>query len=149
MKTLVLGAGKKLHEGATHCDRVKLPGIDVVHNLEVHPWPFKTSSFERIIAEDVIEHLTDVVKAMEEIHRTLKFGGYVYIRTTHWQTENSFRDPTHKHFFTLESFDFFCPNTPIGQQYGWYSDVKFRKIGARRDGQEIIVELETMKKEKP
>ena len=41
MKKLHLGCGKVIKKGFINLDSVKLKGVDVVHNLDVYPWPFK------------------------------------------------------------------------------------------------------------
>ena len=142
MKTLSIGAGLRRHEGAIHHDKRPLPGIDVVHDLEIFPWPFKTQDFGKIIAFDIIEHLTDVIKTVEECHRILIPNGSLCIHTTYWNTKQSFTDPTHKHWFTENSFDFFCPGTFFGDNYGFYSECKFKKVGWNMEATEMIVELE-------
>lgn len=40
-------------------DRVALPGIDVVHDLDVGPWPFEDGAASSIEAKDVFEHVND------------------------------------------------------------------------------------------
>ena len=63
------------------------------------------------IAKDIIEHMLWVVPFMDECWRIVKPGGKLLIRTTYFQYEQGYKDPTHFHFFTLDSFDFFDPET--------------------------------------
>lgn len=144
MKTLSIGAGNRRHEGAVHCDIRPLKGIDVVHDLNVHPYPFEDMSFELIIAFDIIEHLDNVIKCIEECHRILIPTGHLWIHTNYWNQKQAFTDPTHRHFFSEESFDYFCPATFLGQTYDYYSPCKFKKIGWRMDCTEMIIELEKL-----
>jgi hypothetical protein len=44
---------------------------------------------------------------MEELHRISKPNGVIEIWTPHFSHPNSFNDPTHKHHFTLGTFDYF------------------------------------------
>ena len=39
---------------------------DVLCDLNQYPYPFKDSSFDQVYADNVIEHLTDVVRTVEE-----------------------------------------------------------------------------------
>lgn len=56
---------------------VALPGIEVVHNLNDYPWPWADGSVDEINLYDVLEHLDDFMKAIEEIFRILTQGGVV------------------------------------------------------------------------
>lgn len=144
-RVLNLGCGMKPVVGAVNVDAVKLPHVDVVHDLNVVPYPFETDAFEIIYMTDVLEHLLDVVPTMAECHRILIPGGVLRIRTTCWDTRQSYTDPTHKHWFNEESFDFFDPSTHWGANYGWYYPKKFRRVYGRRDGEELIFELRVTK----
>ena len=41
MKRLNIGCGKKNKNGYINLDLLKLPNVDVVHDLNQFPWPFK------------------------------------------------------------------------------------------------------------
>lgn len=140
-KNLNLGCGMLEFPDCLNVDIRKTPIVHQVWDLEQMPWPFEDEQFAKVYAYDIIEHLTDVIKAMEEIHRILKSRGWVIIRTTSWKTEQSFRDPTHKHFFTLESFDYFDRSTQVGKDYGFYSEKKFKILHRYEDGQELMFEM--------
>lgn len=130
MKILNLGCGNRLIKGAVHHDRVKhRPEIDVVHDLNVLPWPFESASFDQIVALAVFEHLDiDLVASLNECHRILGPGGQLVIKLPMWNSENSYDDPTHRWFFTLRSLDQFCPETERGQQYSFYTPHKWRFV---------------------
>ncbi len=96
---------------------------DVVHDLNCFPWPFPDNSFESIYARDVLEHLGDLVRVMEEIHRIAKPGAKVFITTPHYSCSNSWTDPTHRQHLGLFSFDYFTGEN----QWGFYSKVRFKK----------------------
>ena len=100
---------------------------DIVHDLNQMPWPVSSNTFDAVYCQDVIEHLNDVVKVMEEIHRVLKSGGKVFITTPHYSCSNSFTDPTHKQHLGFFSFDYFIKGHPLS----YYSDAIFRKNKAR------------------
>jgi len=110
MKILDIGCGENKTEGATGLDRRALPGVDVVHDIDVFPWPLPDGSFDRIICRHVIEHLGDISAVMGEIHRVGKPGAEVFIRVPHFSSLNAYRDPTHRHYLSLGSFDVFCEN---------------------------------------
>ncbi|HPC10341.1 MAG TPA: class I SAM-dependent methyltransferase, partial [archaeon] len=64
---LNIGCGKKILKGYINLDVVKLPGVDIVHDLNKYPWPFKDNYFDEIYADNVLEHLDDIIKPIEEI----------------------------------------------------------------------------------
>jgi SAM-dependent methyltransferase len=105
---LDLGCGARKTPGSIGLDRENLPGVDVVHDLGKYPYPLETSRFERIVMRHAAEHVDDVIRLMEEVHRIGKPGARVEIYAPHYTSSNSYRDPTHKHHFSLFSFDFFC-----------------------------------------
>jgi len=117
MKKLHLGCGKHVLEGYVNCDSVKLPGVDVVWNLNKTPWPFKKGEFDRILADNVVEHLDSVTTAMEEIWRITKKGAMTKIIVPVVPSVWAFIDPTHKQFLTLMSFDYFTKESGLGKYY--------------------------------
>lgn len=108
---LDLGCGGRKIKGAVGLDRVAVTDVDVVHDLNVFPYPFKDSCFEKIYMRHIVEHVDNVLELMREAHRITKPGGIVEIDTPHFSSNNSYIDPTHKHHFSLLTFDFFCGKT--------------------------------------
>lgn len=107
--TLVLGCGPHhtRQPGEILLDIRPFPGVDVVHNLDVHPWPFKDSSMMRIYAVHVVEHLwTLLIPFMNECHRILKPGGSLYLETplAGVNPDMDWCDPTHVRCYRIHSF---------------------------------------------
>jgi hypothetical protein len=121
---LNLGCGRKHLPEAINVDRTSLTNPDVVHDLDLRPWPFADNHFRRVYAYDVIEHLLDVVATMEEVHRICCDGAAVEITVPHFSSANAFTDPTHRHFFSRFSFDYFDGS----HQFGFYSASRFRVV---------------------
>lgn len=130
---LNLGCGNDVRDGYVNVDYLDLPGVDVVHNLAVYPWPFDDGSAERIQAIDVVEHLPShtqdlrpgVIAFVEECHRILMPHGRLVIQTPGAAAPFAWTDPTHVRVFTPESMDFFDPETGFGKKNGYYSQCKF------------------------
>ncbi len=102
---LNLGCGADILDGYVNVDLVRLDGVDVVHDMNVQPWPFEENSFDEIVANHVLEHLDDVIGALREIWRVSKPGGIIKIRTPYFASFLTFKDLTHKHVFTYDAFD--------------------------------------------
>ena len=126
LKTLHLGCGASKKPGSIGVDINRKSSADVVHDLNKFPYPFSANQFGLVIAENILEHLDNIPKVMEEIYRICKNGARVKITASHFTSVDSFTDPTHKHFFTSRSFDYFIPGEDL-YKYN-YSRIKFKKI---------------------
>jgi SAM-dependent methyltransferase len=119
---LHLGSGLKYMAGATNVDVTAAGKPDVVHDLNVRPWPFETSSFDEVHAYDVIEHLDDLLKTIEEIHRVSRAGGVVHVVVPHFSSDGAFTDPTHRHYFGARTFEYMVD----GHSNSFYTAARFR-----------------------
>jgi SAM-dependent methyltransferase len=119
-KILNLGCGKDYVEGAINVDFFA-SHVDVRHDLNVFPYPFADNEFDEIKCMNVVEHLDDVIRTMEELHRIGKPGCRLTIRVPHFRSACLYEDLTHKHGFAWRSFDIFVD---CGL-YGEYSNARF------------------------
>jgi SAM-dependent methyltransferase len=122
LTTLNLGSGRAWSEAAVNLDITSDTSPDVVHDLRLVPWPFPDDRFDRIEAVDVLEHLPDLIVAMEEIHRISRRGARIEIAVPHFSSHNSYTDPTHLHHLGIQSFDYFTGE----HEHSYYTDVRFR-----------------------
>ncbi len=123
---LDVGCGDSKIKGAIGVDWVKLPGVDKVHDLNIFPWPFKDESFNKIYMMNIIEHLPNTIKVMEELYRLLVPGGIVHIEVVYWNHRHSVSDPQHVSFFNEVVWDFF-----IGKRKGYYTKAKYKMNSIR------------------
>lgn len=107
MRVLDLGCGWAKQPGAIGIDRSPLSTVDVMCDLADFPYPFADNSFDKVILNDVIEHLPDTIKAMEEIYRVCAPGAQVLIRVINWNSQYNAMDPTHLRTFHENTFHFF------------------------------------------
>ena len=128
LRTLDVGCGVLKQAGAIGIDRNPASRADALVDLDCFPYPFASDSFDRVTAIHVIEHLSDVIGAMEEFHRLTRGGGTVRIETPHYTDFSSFCDPTHKQHLNSFSFRYFGPDHG---GFGYYSKAKFREISVR------------------
>lgn len=121
-KIINIGCGKTRIPESIGVDCVEIPGyVDIVHDLNVIPYPFEDSFADEIHFYHVLEHLENPVEKIEEIHRILKIGGILYMRVPHFSSHGAFTDITHKRPFSYYSFDIFQP----GAYHNWYSKCAF------------------------
>ena len=121
-RALDLGAGAVTQvPGAIRLDIARSCRPDVVADLAA-PLPFRNDVFEVVGAFDVVEHVPDLVRLVEEVHRVLKPGGVFRVTTPHFSSSNVYADPTHKRALGLRSFDCFSDAHPLR----YYSTARFR-----------------------
>ena len=124
---LHIGCGKDIKQGFVNLDSLNLPGVDIVHDLNKFPWPFKDNTFDYVLAVSVLEHLDNLIRTMEEIHRISKKNAIIEIRVPHFESLGAFVDPTHKIFFSYYTFDYFTK----GFDYNFYSKARFEILKRR------------------
>jgi SAM-dependent methyltransferase len=120
---LNLGCGRKHMPDAVNVDAVPSVGPDVVHDLNQRPWPFPGGRFTEVHMYDVIEHLDDVVKTMEEIHRVCRHHAVVHITVPHFSSANAFTDPTHRHYFASRTFHYVTGE----HDFSFYTQARFSR----------------------
>lgn len=142
MKILDVGCGQSKEKNAVGIDISPLSQADIIHNLDIHPWPLPDNSFNKIICRHIVEHIADPVAFMNELHRVAAPRCQIEIVTPHFTNACSYWDPTHKHHFSLFSFDYFL--TGNFKQGFWsrffetkypipsfYSSKKFKKLSCK------------------
>jgi predicted SAM-dependent methyltransferase len=118
-KVLDLGCGKKKRPGAIGVDYSDRHDADIVHNLNVFPYPLQDEEFDEIYLDNVLEHLDDPMRVMEEVHRIGRSGGQVKVIVPYFRSVWAFIDPTHQHFFAVDSFAFYDPDHIICRRYDY------------------------------
>jgi SAM-dependent methyltransferase len=128
VRVLDVGCGIKKLAGSIGIDRNPASAADVLCELDHFPYPFADSSFDAVQATHVIEHVSDVIRTMEEFHRLLRPAGRVRIVTPHYTDFSSFCDPTHR--WHLNSFSLRYFGEDHGG-FGYYSGARFREVSVR------------------
>lgn len=143
MQRLNLGCNHNIRRGWINVDQQAFPGVDVAHDLDVTPWPFKDGQFCHISAIDIFEHLNDVTSAMDECWRVLRPGGTLTIQGPLANGSHHWIDPTHKRAFLPGSFDYYCENTPRGQRYG-YGVGRWARLAVKVENDNVIFALKRL-----
>jgi len=128
-RKLNLGCGHEAKEGWTNLDLAALPGVDVVHDLDVVPWPFEDDEFDYVECIDIIEHVREFPDAMRELHRITAPGGRVRIDGPHFTSYTWPTDPTHRRAFAINTFEFFAGGSMHEREY--YFDFSFDHVEVR------------------
>lgn len=106
--TLDVGCGNAKAHGAIGIDSNPNTQADIVHDLNMYPWPLETSAFDTVIINHVVEHVSDMIRFMEEVNRVSKPKASVSIITPHFSNRFSYTDPTHLRHLSMRSFDYFA-----------------------------------------
>jgi len=128
LRILDVGCGINKAPGAIGIDRNPASAADVLCDLDHFPYPFRDNSFDRLEAVHVIEHVSDVIRTMEEFHRLVRPGGRIRVVTPHYTDFSSYCDPTHRWHLNSFSFRYFGENHG---GFGYYSPVRFRELSVR------------------
>jgi len=97
---LDVGCGSAKRRGAVGLDVSPETDADIVHDLDQFPYPLEDQSFDQVVMQDVIEHLRQPVKVLEELHRVLRPRGRLHLRTPHFSSALAYGDPSHEHYFS-------------------------------------------------
>jgi len=124
MPSLELGCGPYRKHGDVGIDILPGPAVDIVHDLNVFPWPVPDSTYDHVLCLDVLEHLHNIVWVMEEIHRVSTPGAVVEISVPTGSSHHLYTDPTHIRGFGYRSFDYFVPSRDLADRYR-YSQATF------------------------
>lgn len=130
-------------------DKVPLPSVDVVHDLEKLPLPFKDNYFDEIRAHHVLEHIANFVPLMHELWRITKPNGIIKVWVPFYSSYHGFSHPTHVRFFTPFTFDFFAKlrklNFLINPLINLHQEFYCRFFAFILPASEIYFELEVIK----
>jgi SAM-dependent methyltransferase len=127
-RVLDVGCGSKKYPGAVGIDISPDTDADVVHDLDVFPWPLDDSSFDEFLLQDVVEHLDDVYGAFGQVHRVARPGARVHLRTPHFSSVLAYSDPTHERFFSAAAI-----RALAEPSFAHYSAARFRVVDLRLD----------------
>lgn len=127
-----LGCGRDIMKGYVNVDRQKLDGVDIIHELEQFPYPFKDGSADHINATMILEHLCpkNTIRFMDECWRILQAPGTMFLGVPIAGTWLDFQDPTHcNHIgdWTMKYFD------PRYKEYDFYTPKPWHILEQKRE----------------
>ena len=119
-QVLDVGCGSAKWPGAVGIDISDATDADIVHDLDTFPYPLPDAAFDYVRMQDVIEHVREPLRVMEELHRVLRPRGRLQLRTPHFSSALAYGDPTHRHYFSALAIRSLA--TP---RFAHYTDIRF------------------------
>lgn len=108
---LNLGCGFRKLDNHWNVDIESKCNPDEVVDLEVTPWPYEDDFFEKITADNILEHLGQSPKVftsiMKELYRVSKPGAEWFIRIPHHRCDLFWDDYTHVRPLSAKTFQMF------------------------------------------
>ena len=127
---LNLGCGSIILKDFVNVDKFDFYKPNIVHDLEVFPYPFKDNSVDEIILSHVLEHIGQIPdvfnEIIKELYRICRNGSLINITVPHPRHDDFISDPTHVRLITLRSLSMYdqklnkiweeknASNTPLG-----------------------------------
>ena len=130
-RRLHLGCGTDIREGWINLDAHRLPGVDVVADLDDcrnTPLPFPDESINEFFGSHVLEHLRDPLAFMQELHRVASADATAVFRLPYGSSDDADADPTHVRRYFVSSFQFFSQLAYTRADYGYRGDWKAEEI---------------------
>jgi hypothetical protein len=109
--TLNLGSGKDRRADCVNADIRADVGADWV--VDIGAFMQIDRQFSKIIANDVIEHIPNLVQAMTNCRDLLEMGGEMHIHVPYDLSHGAWQDPTHVRAFNEKSWVYYC-------EWAWY-----------------------------
>jgi len=116
---LDVGCGNNKHIDCLGIDKRQLEGVDLVHDVENIPWPFKDESCSMILLNHLIEHIKPwlTIDFMNECWRVLEFNGLLILVTPYGFSLRHFQDPTHCNPWVESTPFYFVPGNNLYDIY--------------------------------
>jgi SAM-dependent methyltransferase len=106
-----LGCGKrKAMDDLIGVDKHPFEPADIVADLEETPWAWvDDASCALVVTHQTLEHIDNLLPVMAEIWRICEAGAYVETVVPYGLGKPAIQDPTHRRFFTEETFRYWEP----------------------------------------
>jgi len=122
---LDVGAGPFKQAGFIGMDRVKLRGVDIVHDIQKFPWPIPNNICSTILMSHVWEHVEPKYRSrlMDECWRIIRYDGQLLISAPYANTFLANAHPEHYQCPNELTFQFYDPRFNLFKS-GSYGMVK-------------------------
>ena len=116
---LDIGCGENKNKGFVGMDRRDIEGVDIVHDLEVFPYPLKDESCLTIVGSHIVEHIKPwlMIDFMNELWRIMKPEGQLAFAHPYGWSFGFIQDPTHCNPCNEATWQYFDPRHGLWNIY--------------------------------
>lgn len=116
---LDVGCGFNKQPGFLGMDKRNVAGVDIVHDVEVFPWPFVDGSCSVVLMSHLVEHIKPwlQIDLMNEAWRVLEENGLLMISTPYATSFGYLQDPTHCSPWNEATVTYFIKGQPLYEVY--------------------------------
>jgi len=144
-KKLNLGCGFKKIDDHWNVDIESRCNPDQVLDLNITPWPYEDNFFNRITADNILEHLgptpADFTKIIKEMYRISQPGATWFVKVPHHRCDLFWDDYTHVRALTEKTFRMFDQAINVesirrklsDSTFGLYHDVDIEVVNVDYD----------------
>jgi SAM-dependent methyltransferase len=125
MRKLNFGCGKNIIKSWFNVDIQEGNGIDKSFDFNKFPYPLETNSFDYVLVDNVLEHLDEPRKVLDELWRICKPDAKIRILVPCHNCDGAYNDINHKHFFNRKAMELLVRPE---KGYKFNSDNKFSII---------------------
>ena len=125
---LELGPGDKpVYEDSIKIDRVNLPTVDIVADVEQGLGFLRDDCVDLIYSSHFMEHIANVEFVMREFYRVLRSGGKLYMIVPHFSNPYYYSDYTHSSLWGLYTACLFSKEAYYRRKMpSFYNDLDFK-----------------------
>ena len=118
---LDVGCGLSKQKGYIGLDIEPHPNVDIVHDVQVFPWPVPDSSCFQILMSHLWEHIEPKYRfrVMDELWRIIRHDGQLLIAAPYADSFLAFAHPAHYTCPNEAAFQFFDPDYRL-----WHCEAK-------------------------
>lgn len=149
---LNIGCGRDIKEGWINVDKMSLPGVDWVTNLDQGLYALNTrweNQVTEIYMSHVLEHLENPLPVLQELWRVATPDCKLIIRVPYGSSDNAWEDQTHVRPYFIGSMAYFSQMYYKGADYGYRGDWNIEEVSLdvftdrcdSNDGAQVLEEI--------
>ena len=113
---LDIGCGANKQKGFVGMDKRKIEGVvDIVHDLEIFPYPIPDEKCLTIVGSHIVEHVKPwlMLSFMDELWRIMRPEGQLALAMPYGVSFGYVQDPTHCNPCNEATWQYFDPDYPL------------------------------------
>ncbi len=122
---LNLGCGSKRKPGFLGVDIGEGSAVDVRMDAMTYLRTLPPNSVQEIYSSHFLEHVEvrDLHPMLLEFDRVLRPGGHIEVIVPHHSNPHYYADPTHRTFFGVHTFSYFCDRSCLKRRVPRYTEI--------------------------